>query len=183
MTNRGLFFSRLSDWSGGRLIIMAWMKTVFSRIAKEVVGKGPDHGTFVFRLSSKRMLNSGGGTRLEAGSSTVPGQKISRPPKVPMKLATRTGSLGKAQPTSNARTHGSEGNPISSGRKLVEKSPGVLDPRLAIPQTMRGGTLSTLSTTLRLLIRGNAELSAWDQPNRWHTTKRHDEQAETETSQ
>ena len=61
MTNRGLFFSRLSDWSGGRLIIMAWMKTVFSRIAKDVVGKGPDHGTFVLRLSSKRMLNSGSG--------------------------------------------------------------------------------------------------------------------------
>ncbi|KAF2558910.1 hypothetical protein F2Q68_00015209 [Brassica cretica] len=50
---------RLSDWSGGRLIIMAWMKTVFSRIAKDVVGKGPDHGTFVLRLSSKRILNSG----------------------------------------------------------------------------------------------------------------------------
>ncbi|KAF3542403.1 hypothetical protein DY000_02006711 [Brassica cretica] len=53
--------NRLSDWSGGHLIIMAWMKTVFSRIAKDVVGKGPDHGTFVLRLSSKRMLNSGSG--------------------------------------------------------------------------------------------------------------------------
>ena len=61
MTNRGLFFSRLSGWSGGSLIIMAWMKIVFSRIAKDVVGKGPDHGTFVLRLSSKRMLNSGSG--------------------------------------------------------------------------------------------------------------------------
>ena len=61
MTSCGLFFSRLSDWSGGHLIIMAWMKTVFSRIAKDVVGKGPDHGTFGLRLSSKRMLNSGSG--------------------------------------------------------------------------------------------------------------------------
>ncbi|KAF3545366.1 hypothetical protein DY000_02006689 [Brassica cretica] len=49
---------------GGRLIIMEWKKIVFSRIAKDVVGKGPDHGTFVLRLSSKRMLNSG----WEAGS-------------------------------------------------------------------------------------------------------------------
>ncbi|KAL0662348.1 hypothetical protein Bca4012_099185 [Brassica carinata] len=124
-----------------------------------------------------------GGTRLEAGSSTTTGQKISRPPKLPKKIATCTGSLGQAQPMSNARTHGSEENPISPGIKLVEKPPGLLDPRLAIPQMMKGGTLSALSTTPRLIIRGNAKLSARDQPNRWHTTKSHDEQAETETFQ
>ncbi|KAF3521672.1 hypothetical protein F2Q69_00048435 [Brassica cretica] len=124
-----------------------------------------------------------GGTRLEAGPSTIPGQKISRPPKLPKKIATSTGSLGQAQPMSNARTNGSEKNPISPGIKLVEKPPGLLDPRLAIPQMMKGGTLSALSTTPRLIIRGNAKLSARDQPNRWHTTKSYDEQAETETFQ
>ncbi|KAF3543884.1 hypothetical protein DY000_02008135 [Brassica cretica] len=98
------------------------------------------------------------GTHLKSGSSMRQGRRSLNPPR-------------------------SEENPISPGRKLVEKPPGVLDPRLAIPQTMEGGTLSALCTTPRLIIRGNAELSARDQPNRWHTTKSHDEQAETETSQ
>ncbi|KAG5373831.1 hypothetical protein IGI04_042846, partial [Brassica rapa subsp. trilocularis] len=84
-------------------------------------------------------------THLEAGSSMTPGQKISKAPKVPKKIAISIGSLGQAQPTSNARTHRSEENPISPGRKLVEKPLG---------------------------------LSARNQPNRWHTTRSHDEQAE-----
>ncbi|KAF2576353.1 hypothetical protein F2Q70_00003056 [Brassica cretica] len=46
---------------------------------------------------------------------------------------------------------------------------------------MKGG--SSLSTTPRLIIQGNAKLSAWDQPNRWHTARSHDEQAETGISQ
>ena len=119
------------------------------------------------------------GTHLEAGSSMTPGQKISKAPKVPKKIAISIGSLGQAQPTSNARTHSSEENPISPGRKLVEKPLGLFDPRRTIPQAMKGRTLSTLSTTPRLIIRGNTDLSARDQPNRWHTTRSHDEQAET----
>ncbi|KAG2270966.1 hypothetical protein Bca52824_065521 [Brassica carinata] len=123
------------------------------------------------------------GTRLEVGSSMTPGQKISKAPKVPKKIAISIGSLGQGQPMSNARTHRSEENPIRPGRKLVEKPLGVFDPRRTIPQTMKGGTLSTLSTTPRLIIRGNPKLSARDQPNRWHTTRSHDEQAETGISQ
>ncbi|KAF2600064.1 hypothetical protein F2Q68_00010849 [Brassica cretica] len=123
------------------------------------------------------------GTHLKAGSSMKPGQKISKPPQGPEEIAISIRSLGQAQPTSNARTHRSEENPISPGRKLVKKPLGVFDPRRTIPQTMKGGTLSTLSTTPRPIIRGNAELLDRDQPNRWHTTKSHDEQAETETSQ
>ncbi|KAF2560963.1 hypothetical protein F2Q70_00017876 [Brassica cretica] len=111
------------------------------------------------------------GTHHEAGSSMPPGQKISKPPKVPKKIAISIGSLGQAQHTSNARTHRSEENPISPERKLVEKPLGVFDPRRIIPQTMKRGTLSTLSPTPRLIIRGNAELSAQDQPNRWHTNQ------------
>ncbi|KAL0655088.1 hypothetical protein Bca4012_075672 [Brassica carinata] len=81
------------------------------------------------------------GTHLEVGSSKTSGQKISKPPpppKVPKKTAISIGSLGQAQPTSNARTHRSEENPISSRRKLVEKPLGVFDPRRTIPQTMKG---------------------------------------------
>ncbi|KAF3566430.1 hypothetical protein DY000_02015476 [Brassica cretica] len=124
-----------------------------------------------------------GGTRLEAGSSMTPGQKISKPPKVPKKIAISIGSLGQVQPTSNAKTPRSEENPIIPGRKLVEKTLGVFDPRWTIPQTMKGGTLSTLSTTPRLIIRGIVELSVRDQPNRWHMPRSHDEQAETGISQ
>ncbi|KAL0758616.1 hypothetical protein Bca101_074766 [Brassica carinata] len=58
--------------------------------------------------------------------------------EVPKKTAISIGSLGQAQPTSNARTHRSEENPISSRRKLVEKPLGVFDPRRTIPQTMKG---------------------------------------------
>ncbi|KAF3502597.1 hypothetical protein F2Q69_00042807 [Brassica cretica] len=113
----------------------------------------------------------------------TPEQKISKPPKVPKKIAISIGSLGQVQPTSNAKTHRSEENPISPGRKLVDKPLGVFDPRLTIPQTMKGGTLSTLSTTPRLLIRGIVELSVRDQPNRWHMPRSYDEQAETGISQ
>ncbi|KAF3564065.1 hypothetical protein DY000_02017315 [Brassica cretica] len=140
----------------GRPIFCVHSKGVRPQKKFEVLSQ-PEKDDCGSRLRSpKSMMTSWsfqkGGTRLEAGSSTKPGQKISRPPKVPKKMATSTGSLGQAQPTSNAKTHGSEENPISPGRKLVEKPPRVLNPRLAIPQTMEGGTLSALSTTPRLII-------------------------------